>query len=201
MRVSSARPGQARRVGAPRGDETMMEMKTPFGRAMTLAAVSGLRATLGPALLETSRRSPRAGNWVLGVLGEMALAKVGVLPRGYRPVMLIPHAVSGAWVARESLRNDGIDDPSAPAAGAIVAAGVASVAPVARLALTRGLGISDMLIGLAEDYLALRLGGDAVGMTFSQMGEAARDAVEDLRDRVAPDLEIPAIPSSNHNRV
>jgi hypothetical protein len=113
--------------------------------------------------------------------------------------MLIPHALSGAWVARESMRKDGVDDPSAPVAGAIVAAGVASVAPIARIALTRGLGVSGVLLGLAEDYLALKLGGEATGMTFNQMGEAARDAVEDLRDQVAPDLEIPAIPSSSHS--
>jgi hypothetical protein len=174
--------------------------KTPFGRAMTLAAVSGLRATLGPAFLETSRRGPRAGNWVLGALGEMALAKVGVLPRGYHPVMLVPHSLSGAWVARESMRKDGVDDPSAPVAGAIVAAGVASVAPIARIALTRGLGVSGTLLGLAEDYLALKLGGEATGMSFGQIGEAARDAVEDLRDQFAPDLEIPAIPSPSPSR-
>ena len=70
----------------------MTETTTPFGRAMTLAAVSGLRAALGPAFLETSQRSPKAGSWVLGALGEMALAKVGSCLRGYRPVMLIPHS-------------------------------------------------------------------------------------------------------------
>ena len=37
----------------------MADSKTPLERAMTLAAVSGLRATLGPALLEASRRTPR----------------------------------------------------------------------------------------------------------------------------------------------
>lgn len=173
----------------------MTETKTPFGRAMALAAVSGLRAALGPAFLETSRRGPKSGSWILGALGEMALAKVGVLSRGYRPVMLIPHTLAGAWVARESMRNDGVDDPSAPVAGAIVAAGVASVAPIARIALTRGLGVSGTVLGLAEDYLALKLGAEATGMSFGQIGEAARDAVEDLRDQVAPNLEIPAIPS------
>jgi len=180
----------------------MLETKTPFGRAMTLAAVSGLRAALGPAFLEKSRHNAKAGNWVLGALGEMALCKVGVLPRGYRPVMLIPHTLAGAWVARESMRNDGVDDdPSVPIAGAIVAAGVASVAPIARIALTRGLGVSGTLLGLAEDYLALKLGGDATGMTFGQIGEAARDAVEDLRDKVAPDFVIPSLPSPSHSHV
>jgi hypothetical protein len=174
----------------------MTETKTPFGRAMALAAVSGLRAALGPAFLETSRSSPKAGNWVLGALGEMALSKTGVLPRGYRPVMLIPHAAAGAWVARESMRKDGMDDePSTAIAGAIVAAGVASVAPIARIALTRGLGVSGMLLGLAEDYLALKIGGEATDMSFAQIGEATRSAVEDLRDRVAPDLDVPMLPN------
>lgn len=173
----------------------MTEAKTPFGKAMTLAAVSGLRAALGPAFLETSRCDPKAGNWVLGAIGEMALLKVGVLPQGYHPIMLIPHALSGAWVARESMRKDGVEDPSAPVAGAVVAAGVASAAPIARIMLTRGLGVSATLLSLAEDYLALKLGSDATGLTFGQISEAARDAVEDLRGQVAPELDIPAITS------
>lgn len=174
----------------------MTDTKTPFGRAMTLAAVSGLRVALGPAFLEASRRNSKGRNWVLGSIGEMALAKVGVLPRGYHPLMLIPHSLAGAWVARESMRKDGIDDdPSVPIAGAVVAAGVASVTPIARIALTRGLGVSGVLLGLAEDYLALKLGGEATGMSFSQIGEVTRDAVEDLRDQIAPDLEIPKLPS------
>ena len=173
----------------------MAKTRTPFERAMTLAAVSGLKATLGPAFLETSRHAPKSGNWVLGAMGEMFLDKLGILPARYRPALLIPHTLAGAWVARESMRQDGVDDSSAPVMGAIVAAGVSSVAPIARIALNRGLGVSDMVLGLAEDYLALKLGGDATGMSFSQMGEVARDAVEDLRDQVAPNLELPAITS------
>lgn len=177
------------------GDVTMAKTKTPFERAMALAAVSGLKMTLGPAFLESSRHSPKAGNWVLGALGEMFLDKVGILPPRYRPALLIPRIAAGAWVARESMRQDGVEDSSAPVMGAIVAAGVGSVAPIARIALNRGLGVSDALLGLAEDYLALKLGGDATGMSFNQMGEAAKDAIEDLRDKVAPDLEIPSLPS------
>jgi len=160
---------------------------------MALAAVSGSKVMLGPAFLESSRDGPRAGNWILGALGEMFLDKTGLLPARYRPSLLIAHALSGAWVAREVMRKEGIDDPSAPVMGAVVAAGVAGVAPIARMALSRGLGVSDPLLGLAEDYLALKLGGDAAGMTFNQMGECAREAVEDLRDRVAPDLELPSL--------
>lgn len=172
----------------------MPKLKTPIERAMALAAVSGSKAALGPAFLEASRRSPRAGSWILGALGEMFLDKTGLLPARYRPSLLIAHAAAGAWVARETLKDEGIDDPSAPVMGAVVAAGVAGVAPIARAILNRGLGVSDPLLGLAEDYLVLKLGGDATGMSFNQMGERAREAVEDLRDRVAPDLELPEVP-------
>lgn len=170
----------------------MAKMKTPLERAMALAAVSGSKATLGPAFLASSRRAPKSGYWILGSLGEMFLDKTGLLPARYRPSLLIAHALAGAWVAREAMRDEGIDDPSAPIMGAVVAAGVAGVAPIARIALSRGLGVSDPLLGLAEDYLALKLGGDATGMTFNQMGEAAREAVEELRDQVAPGLELPS---------
>src|SRR4051794_32110192 len=101
----------------------MSRGKTPFERAMALAAISGLKVALGPAFLATSRRSPNARTWVMAALGEMFLDKVGIFPPRYRPSLLIPHAISGAWVARESMRQDGADDPAAPIMGAVVAAG------------------------------------------------------------------------------
>ena len=174
----------------------MAESKTSLERAMTLAAVSGLRASLGPALLETSRRTSRSNNWVLGAIGEMALDKVGFLGRRIRPLMLIPHAVAGAYAARESMRRDGVEDQSVPIMGAVVAAGVATVAPIARLALNKGLGVNNAVLGMAEDYLALKFGGEAVGLTMEDVGDAAKEALGDLRDKVAPDLEIPSLPSA-----
>lgn len=173
----------------------MADSKTPLERALTLAAVSGLKATLGPALLETSRRSSKSNNWVLGVLGEMALDKVGLFTLRYRPMLMIPHAIAGAYAARESMRRDGVEDQSIPIMGAVVAAGVASVAPIARMALNKGLGVNDAVLGLAEDYLALKFGGEAVGLTMEEMGDAAKEALGEVRDKVAPDLEIPALPS------
>lgn len=174
----------------------MADTKTPMERAMTLAAVSGLRASAGPALLEASRRSPRSGGWVLAAIGEMALDKVGLFRRRYRPALMIPHAIAGAYAARESMKRDGVDDQSIPVMGAVVAAGVAAVAPIARMALNRGLGVNNAVLGLAEDYIALKFGGEAVGMSMEQVCDAAKEAVGDLRDQVAPDLEIPTIPRS-----
>jgi hypothetical protein len=71
---------------------------------------------------------------VLAALGEMVLDKVGVFPPRYRPPLLIPHALAGAWVAHESLREEGVDDPWGAAMGAVVAAGVSAVAPIVRTA-------------------------------------------------------------------
>src|SRR3954447_21276850 len=115
----------------------MSESITPFARAMALAALSGSKIALGPAFFETSRRRPNAGAWVAGALGEMLLDKLEVFPARFRPSLLVPHTLAGAWVARESLKDDGIDDPSAVLMGAVVAAGVASVAPMVRIALSK----------------------------------------------------------------
>ena len=76
--------------------------------------------------------------------------------------------------------------------GAVVAAGVACVAPVLRIAINKGLGVSDALLGVGEDYLALRLGTEATGMSMNQVGEVAREAIEDLRGQVMPSLESAA---------
>jgi hypothetical protein len=166
----------------------MAESKRAMERALTLAAVSGLRATMGPALLEASRRSPRGTGWLLGALGEMALDKIGLFRRSYRPSLMIPHAIAGAYTARESMRRDGVEDPSIPIMGAVVAAGVAGVAPIARMALNKGLGVNGAVLGLAEEYFALKWGGEAVGLSMEDLGDAAKQAIGDLRDQVAPDM-------------
>ena len=59
----------------------------------------------------------------------------------------------------------------------VAQAGVAAVAPMVRIAGSRGLGIPDMLLGVAEDYLALRAGTEALGMTMDQRGDARCRAV------------------------
>jgi hypothetical protein len=164
----------------------MSETMTPFERAMTLAAVCGSKVALGPAFLATSRRRPSAGAWVAAALGEMLLDKLGVFPARFRPALLIPHTLAGAWVARESLRDDGVDDPTAALMGAVVAAGVAGVAPILRIALSKGLDLPDPLLGAAEDYLFLRLGTRATGLAMDQLPELAKEAVGEVGERVMP---------------
>jgi len=166
----------------------MQDHKQSFERAMTLAALSGFKIALGPAFLATARRRPSSRNWVMAALGEMFLDKVGVFPARFRPSLLIPHTLAGAWVAHESMKEDGIDDPQAALMGAVIAAGVASVAPMVRIAASKGLGIPDMLLGVAEDYLALQLGTQAMGLSMEQVTDAARESVEDVGERVMPAL-------------
>jgi hypothetical protein len=166
----------------------MLGITDPIGRAMALAAVCGSRATLGPAFLAVSQRRPGAGTWVAAALGELLADKLGVLPPRYEPALLIPRALAGAWVARETLKKDGVEDPSAVMAGAVVAAGVASIAPIVRVGLGRVLGVPDVLLGLAEDYLVLRLGAEATGLTMDELPAVAREAVEEMGEKIAPAL-------------
>jgi len=167
----------------------MASAVSPFERAMALAALSGSKIALGPAFLETSRRGRSAGGWVAAAMGEMLLDKLNVFPARFRPALLIPHTMAGAWVAHESMKEDGIDDPSAALMGAVVAAGVAGVAPLLRIMLSKGLGVRDPLLGMAEDYLFLRLGARATGLSMDELPEFAREAVEEIGERVMPVAE------------
>jgi hypothetical protein len=160
-----------------------------FERAMALAALSGLKIALGPAFLATSRRWPSRQNWITAALGEMVLDKLGVFPPRYRLPVLIPHALAGAWVARESMLEDGEDDPWAAVAGAAVAAGVAVAAPIARIAINKVVGVPDALLGLGEDYLALSYGSQALDVPMHEITGAAREMFDDVRERARPALE------------
>src|SRR3954454_13966012 len=141
----------------------------PFERAMALAALSGLKIALGPAFLTTAWRRPESRSWMMAALGEMVLDKVGVFPSRSRLPLLIPHTLAGAWVAKESMEADGVNDPWAAPMGAVLAAGVATLAPMVRISANKVLGIPDAVLGVAEDYLALKLGSEAVGLRMDDV--------------------------------
>jgi hypothetical protein len=164
----------------------MTGIQSPVERAIALAAVTGLKVAMGPALFATARGRPEAPMLVAAALGEMVLDKLGILPSRYRLPLLLPRAAAGAWVAHESLKADGAEAPGAAALGAAVAAGTATLAPMVRLAGNRLFGIPDILLGLAEDYLALRLGSCAAGLDVERLPDVAREAIEDVRERVLP---------------
>jgi hypothetical protein len=161
-----------------------------FGRAMVLAALCGSKIALGPAFLRARRRHPHTAAWVAAAAGEMALDKVGVFPARYNPALLAPHAAAGAWVAREAMREEGVpDDPTVPILGAVVAAGVASLLPMARVILSKGLGVPDPLLGVAEDYMFLRLGSRATGMSMAEIKQTAVSSAEELTEQARPALQ------------
>lgn len=167
----------------------MANSMQPYERAMALAALSGLKIALGPAFHTTARGLPNRQNWVLGAVAEMVLDKVGVFPSRSRLPLLIPHTLAGAWVARESLKEDGVEDPRGALMGAAVAAGVATLAPMIRIATRKILGIPDPLLAVGEDYLALQLGCRAMDMPLDQVREAARESIQSAGDRIMPALE------------
>ncbi len=167
----------------------MTDLKPAHEKALMLAALCGFKIALGPAFLRTSQRSSTASGWTTAAIGEMTLDKLGVFPARYRPMLLIPHTVAGAWTARESLKEDGVDDPAIVAAAAVVAAGVSATLPLIRITLNKVLGIPELLLGVAEDYVALRLGSQAVGMSMEQVGQIASESVKGFSEQVKPTLE------------
>lgn len=164
----------------------MTDGQTPQQRALTLAAVSGLKTVMGPALFAMARRREGWKLLAAAAVGEMLLDKLPFLPSRRSLPLLIPRALAGYWVANETLKEEGIDDPQGAAMGAAVAAGVATFAPMVRTLLSRGLSIPDALVAAAEDALALKLGGEAVGMDYQQIADSAREALAGLTDEARP---------------
>lgn len=164
----------------------MMRDESAFQRAMKLAIASGLKATIGPALVAASQDRPERDVLAMAALGEMVLDKVPLLPSRRSLPLLLPRALAGYWAARTSLERDGVDDQAPAWIAAAVAAGVATFAPMVRGALNKVTGIPDPLIGLAEDYLALRLGGEAVGLSMDRIGEIGRETCDQIAENVRP---------------
>src|SRR3954454_15870339 len=157
-----------------------------FEKAMKLAVVTGLRSMLGPALVARSTNRPEQKNLALAALGEMVADKLPLVPSRDSLLPLIVRGLAGAWVAKTLQDDEGTDNPWTVPLGAAVAMGVAVAAPKIRRTLTVTTGVSDPVLGLLEDYLALRLGSDAIGLSMDELTQIARDSVEDLRDRIAP---------------
>jgi len=151
---------------------------------MRLAVVSGLRSTFGVALLEAAYERPNRKNWAIAAMGEMVVDKIPFAPsRASLPAML-PRAVAGAYVAQQVMDREGVQDQWAAPMGAAVAAGVAALAPRIRGLLGVVLGVPQPLLGLAEDYLALRIGGDALGLTMDDVKRIGEESFEDVKGYV-----------------
>ncbi len=162
----------------------MMNSKRAFERAMRLAVVSGLRASFGVALIEAAYDRPNRKNWAMAAIGEMVVDKIpGVPSRASLPAML-PRAAAGAWVAKQVMEREGVEDRWAAPMGAAVAAGVAVLAPRLRGLLGAVLRVPGPLLGLAEDYLALKIGGEALGLTMDDLRRIGEESIEDVKGYV-----------------
>ena len=153
---------------------------------MRLAAVSGLRATFGPALIAVAHDRPEKRALAIAALGEMVVDKLPFVPSRSRLPLLLPRVVSGYWTAKQSLEHDGVTDPSSAAMGAAVAAGVAIAAPLVRATLRSILGVPDIALGAAEDYLALKVGSEAAGLSMDQLKEVGLGAISQVRHGAVP---------------
>jgi len=157
-----------------------------FERAMKLAVVTGMRSMLGPALVARSLNRPEGKYLAMAAMGEMVADKLPLIPSRDTILPLIVRGLAGAWVAKTLQDEEGTDNPWTVPLGAAVAMGVAVAAPKIRKTLTVTTGVSDAVLGMIEDYLALRLGSEAVGLSMDELTQVARDSVEDLRDRIKP---------------
>jgi len=157
-----------------------------FEKAMKLAVVTGMRSMLGPALVARSLNRPQQNNLAMAALGEMIADKLPLIPSRDTLLPLMVRGLAGAWVAKTLQDEEGTDNPWTVPLGAAVAMGVAVAAPKIRKTLSVTTGVSDTVLGMIEDYLALRLGSEAVGIPMEELPQIARDSVEDLRDRIAP---------------
>jgi hypothetical protein len=82
------------------------------------------------------------------------------------------------------MQEEGVDDPWAVPMGAAVAAGVAALAPRIRGLLATVLGVPGPLVGLVEDYVALKIGGDALGLSMEDFKRIGEESVEEVKGYV-----------------
>jgi len=160
-----------------------------FEKAMKLAVVTGLRSMLGPALVARSLNRPERKNLAMAAMGEMVADKLPLVPSRDTFIPLLVRGLAGAWVAKTLQEEEGTDDPWLIPLGAAVAMGVAVAAPKIRKTLMVTTGVSNAALGLFEDYLALRLGSEAVGLSMDDLTQVARDSYDDLRDRMTPVIQ------------
>ena len=162
----------------------MTDGKRAFERAMRLAVVSGLRSTFGVALVEAAYDRPNRKSWALAALGEIVVDKIPFVPSRASLAGMLPRAVAGGYVAKQVMDREGVEDPWIAPMGAAVAAGVAVLAPKIRGALNL-IGMPGVLLGFAEDYLALKVGGEALGMTMDDLKTIGAETIDDLKAHFA----------------
>ena len=174
-------------------------MSTSMERALKLAAVTGLRCALGPALVAQARHRPERQNLALAAFGEMIFDKIPHVPSRDTFLSLLARGAAGAWVAHQVIEAEGGEpDPWAAPLGAAVAMGVAVAAPKVRKTVGWSTGMPQLVLGLIEDYLALRVGTEALGMSMDEVYGVAKESMGDLREHLP--FEVPVLPWSAESR-
>lgn len=160
-----------------------------LGKVLAVAAVTGMRMALGPALMATAYRKPGREALALAAMGEMVIDKLPGVPSRSNFLVLLPRALAGFWVGRELAHEEGFHHPWAGPAGAAAAVAAALVAPKVRAAVSQSLHVPDSLVGLAEDALAIGIGSAAVGLSVHELKDAGETAIQELREgRFGPAL-------------
>ena len=131
-----------------------------WAKILGLAAASGLRCSVGPALAARPARGTARRLAALAVAGELLGDKLPRMRNRTDPPGLVARAASGAFVAARLTRR-GRGRIAAMLAGAGVAVAAAFVSIRLRAALTRALGggpRANAAAGLLEDALVLSFG-------------------------------------------
>src|SRR5262249_12443286 len=150
---------------------------------LKLAVVTGLRAALGPALLARSQYRPERQKLALAAMGEMVIDKIPLVPDRDSLLPLLARGVAAGWVVEECQEEDNDQDPWLVPLGVAVAMGVAVAAPKIRRIVGWSTGVGQPILGLAEDYFALQLGGEALGLSMNQITYAARESLDELMEK------------------
>jgi hypothetical protein len=133
------------------------------------------------ALMEAAYNRPNRKAWALAAMGEAVVDKVPFAPSRASLPLMIPRAVAGGYVAGQVMKSEGVEDPWAVAMGAAVAAGVAVLAPRVRGLFSTVLGVPSPVLGLVEDYIALKVGGEALGMSLEDLKRIGEESVEEVK--------------------
>lgn len=145
-----------------------------YPAALALGAVSGMRSMMAPAAISwAARRSgvelgdtpfhslETSSGWKATValaLGEMVADKLPFVPNRTEGAVLLTRALSGAGAGAAVFKARHRSVALGAAVGAAAAIGVAFAAFHLRKKAARKFDVSDQVIALAEDGLALGLG-------------------------------------------
>ena len=160
----------------------MTNSKRAFERAMRLAVVSGLRSTFGVALMEAAYDRPNRKAWALAAMGEAVVDKTPVRPE---PGLAAADAPEGrgrrlCGQAGHGARRRGRPLGRADGRGGRLGRGGAGPSDSGACS-GPSWACRSPLMGLVEDYIALKVGGDALGLSMEDLKKIGEESVEEVK--------------------